>query len=110
MTRRGWVLFIALGVIWGVPYLLIKVAVRDLTPATLVFLRTALGAALLLPVVVGRGNVGALLARWRPIVLFTIVEMAIPWLLLSHAERRVTARSPGCSWRACRSSGRSSRA
>ena len=95
MTRRGWVLFIALGVIWGVPYLLIKVAVRDLTPATLVFLRTALGAALLLPVVVGRGNVGALLARWRPIVLFTIVEMAIPWLLLSHAERRVTGSLAG---------------
>jgi len=95
MTRRGWVLFIALGVIWGVPYLLIKVAVRDLTPATLVFLRTALGAALLLPVVVGRGNVGALLARWRPILLFTIVEMAIPWLLLSHAERRVTSSLAG---------------
>jgi drug/metabolite transporter (DMT)-like permease len=95
MTRRGWVLFIALGVIWGIPYLLIKVAVRDLTPASLVFLRTALGAALLVPVVIGRGNVRALLARWRPIVLFTIVEMAIPWLLLSHAESRVTSSLAG---------------
>jgi drug/metabolite transporter (DMT)-like permease len=88
-------LFIALGVIWGIPYLLIKVAVRDLTPASLVLLRTALGAAILLPVVARRGNARALLARWRPIALFTVVEMAIPWLLLSHAERRVTSSLAG---------------
>lgn len=95
MTRRGWSLFIALGVIWGIPYLLIKVAVRDLTPASLVFLRTALGAALLLPVVIRHGRARALLARWRPIVLFTVVEMGIPWFLLSHAEQRVTSSLAG---------------
>jgi drug/metabolite transporter (DMT)-like permease len=95
MTRRGWILFIALGVIWGVPYLLIKIAVRELTPATLVFLRTAVGAALLLPVVIRHGNVRPLLARWRPIALFTVVEMAVPWLCLSHAERRVTSSLAG---------------
>jgi drug/metabolite transporter (DMT)-like permease len=95
VTRRGWLLFIALGVIWGIPYLLIKVAVRDLSPASLVFLRTAIGAALLLPVVVRRGNARALLAHWRPIVLFTVVELAIPWLLLSDAERHVTSSLAG---------------
>jgi drug/metabolite transporter (DMT)-like permease len=95
MTRRGWILFVALGVIWGIPYLLIKVAVRELTPASLVFLRTALGAALLLPLVIRHGNARALLARWRPIVLFTVIEMAIPWLLLSHAEQRVTSSLAG---------------
>jgi drug/metabolite transporter (DMT)-like permease len=95
MTRRGWILFVALSVIWGVPYLLIKVAVRDLTPASLVFLRTALGAALLLPVVIARGNLRALLPRWRPIVLFTVVEMAIPWVLLSDAERRLSSSLAG---------------
>ena len=88
-------LFIALGVIWGIPYLLIKVAVRELTPASLVFLRTALGATLLLPAVIKHGNARALLARWRPIVLFTVVELAIPWFLLSHAERRVTSSLAG---------------
>jgi drug/metabolite transporter (DMT)-like permease len=95
MSRRGWLLFIALGVIWGIPYLLIKVAVGELAPASLVFLRTALGAAVLLPVVVWRGEVRAVLARWRPIALFTVIEMAIPWLLLSHAERRVTSSLAG---------------
>lgn len=95
MTRRGWLLFIALGVIWGIPYLLIKVAVGSITPASLVFLRTALGAALLLPVVIAGGKVRELLARWRPIALFTLVEMGIPWLLLSDAERRVTSSLAG---------------
>jgi drug/metabolite transporter (DMT)-like permease len=95
VTRRGWLLFGALGLIWGMPYLLIKVAVRDVTPASLVFLRTALGAALLAPLVVRRGTARALLARWRTIVLFTVVEMAIPWLLLADAERRVTSSLAG---------------
>ena len=45
MSRRGWLLFASMCVIWGVPYLLIKVAVRDVSPASLVFLRTAIGAA-----------------------------------------------------------------
>ncbi len=95
MTRRGWILFLALGVIWGIPYLLIKVAVRELAPASLVFLRTALGAALLLPLVIRHGNLRALLAHWRPIALFTVSEMAIPWLLLSEAEQRVTSSLAG---------------
>lgn len=95
MSRKGWVLFAALGVIWGIPYLLIKVAVRELTPASLVFLRTALGAALLLPAVLRGGDTRALLTRWRPIALFTVVEMGIPWLLLSDAERRVSSSLAG---------------
>lgn len=95
MSRRGWLLFIGLSVIWGLPYLLIKVAVRDLTPASLVFLRTTLGAGLLLPVVLARGNLRALLPRWRPVVLFTLTELAVPWLLLSDAERRVTSSFAG---------------
>ena len=94
MSRRGWLLFIALGVIWGIPYLLIKVAVRELTPASLVFLRTALGAALLLPAVLRTVEVRPLLARWRPIALFTVVEMGIPWLLLSHRGRPPSGRWP----------------
>jgi len=95
MNRRGWLLFVALGVIWGIPYLLIKVAVRELEPASLVFLRTALGAALLLPMVIRSGDLRALLRRWQPIVLFTVVEMGIPWLLLSRAEQRVTSSLAG---------------
>ncbi len=95
MTRRGWWLFLALSVIWGFPYLFIRVAVRELTPASLVFLRTAIGALLLLPMVLKNGRLRALLPRWRWILLFTFVEVAIPWWLLSDAERRITSSLSG---------------
>ena len=49
MTRRGLLLFGAMCVIWGLPYLLILVAVRDLSPAVLVLARTTIAALLLLP-------------------------------------------------------------
>jgi len=95
VTRRGWLLFLAMCLLWGIPYLLIKVAVRDLSPPTLVFGRTAVGAAVLLPVAAARGQLRAALAHWRPLVAFTILEMAGPWLLLADAERTLTSSLTG---------------
>ena len=54
MTRRGWLLFAVMSVIWGVPYLLIKVAVGELSPVVVVFGRCAIGALLLLPFTVAK--------------------------------------------------------
>jgi len=91
VTRRGWWLFLALSVIWGIPYLLIRVAVGELTPASIVFLRTTIGTLLLLPAVLKSGRLRTLLPRWRAILLFTLVEVALPWWLLADAERRIAA-------------------
>src|SRR5437763_2336724 len=90
VTRRGWVLFAAMAVIWGIPYLLIKIAVGELSPVTLVFLRTLGGAALLLPIALGRGGLKPLLPAWRWILVYTAVEVGLPWFLLSDAERRLS--------------------
>ena len=95
MSRRGWLLFAAMGVIWGVPYLLIKVAVADLTPAVLVFLRTATGAVILLPLAAAQGALRPLLARWRWVLVYTVVEVAVPWMLLSDAERHISSSLAG---------------
>jgi len=91
VTRRGWVLFGAMCVIWGIPYLLIRVAVREVTPATLVFLRTGIATLLLLPLAAHRAELRPVLARWRIVAVFAIIEIAVPWLLLSSAERRVSS-------------------
>jgi drug/metabolite transporter (DMT)-like permease len=82
-------------VIWGIPYLLIKVAVRDISPAALVFLRTTLGTLLLLPLVLRGAQLRPLLARWRPLVLYTVIEIAMPWFLLSDAERHLSSSFSG---------------
>ncbi|MFN2451260.1 MAG: DMT family transporter [Candidatus Dormibacteria bacterium] len=95
MTRRGWVLFTAMAVIWGVPYLLIKVAVADLSPVALVFMRTAIGAGLLLPVAAARHQLRPLLSRWRPLVAYSAIEVGLPWLLLSDAERQLSSSLTG---------------
>jgi drug/metabolite transporter (DMT)-like permease len=95
VTRRGWILFAAMSVIWGIPYLFIKIAVGELTPASLVFLRTAIGAALLLPIAAARKDLRPLLPHWRWIVAYTFVEVAAPWFLLSDAERRISSSLSG---------------
>jgi len=95
VTRRGWALFVAMCVIWGIPYLLIKVAVGEVTPATLVFLRTAVGATLLLPLAAARGSLAPLIPYWRMVLLYTVVEVALPWLLLADAERRLSSSLTG---------------
>ncbi|MEY2457038.1 MAG: hypothetical protein QOK06_2132 [Acidimicrobiaceae bacterium] len=82
-------------VIWGVPYLLIKVAVGELSPAMLVFCRTAIGTAVLLPVAIKRGDLIPVLARWRPLLAYTLAELAIPWVLLSTAEKELPSSLTG---------------
>ena len=95
MTRRGWLLFAAMCVIWGIPYLLIRVAVRELTPVTLVCARTGLAALLLLPVAALRGELRPLLRLWQPLVIFTAVEIGLPWLLLARAETKLSSSLTG---------------
>jgi drug/metabolite transporter (DMT)-like permease len=82
-------------VIWGIPYLLIKVAVRELSPVTLVFARCAIAVALLLPVTLARGELRPVLRYWKPLLAYTVAEVAIPWLLLSIAEQRLTSSLTG---------------
>jgi len=95
MTRRGWLLFAAMSVIWGIPYLLIKVAVRDLAPPVLVASRTGLAALVLVPIAARRGYLAPLRPLWKPLLAFTAIEMAGPWLLLTHAEQRLPSGLTG---------------
>jgi drug/metabolite transporter (DMT)-like permease len=95
LTRRGALLFAAMCVIWGIPYLMIRVAVRELAPVTMVFLRTGIAAALLLPLAARRRELRPLLARWRPLLAYTAVEVALPWLLLGRAETKLNSSLTG---------------
>ena len=95
MSHRGWWLFFVMSVVWGLPYLLIKVALAELDVATLVLARTALASALLLPVALARHQVGPVLRRWRPMLLFTAVEICLPWYFLGYAEQRLSSSLTG---------------
>jgi len=95
VSRRGWVLFLAMSVIWGVPYLLIKVAVDEVSPVMVVFARCVIGAALLLPWTIAKGQLRPALRHWRALLLFTVLEMAGPWLLIAYAEGSLSSSLTG---------------
>lgn len=95
MSRRGLLLFALMSVVWGIPYLLIKVAVRHLDPVLIVEGRTAIGAILLLPLAFREGRLRPILAVWKPLLAYTVAEMAIPWYLLPTAEERLPSSLTG---------------
>lgn len=95
MSRRGILLFGALGIAWGIPYLLIKIAVTELDPAFVVLTRSALGAVVLLPLVLARRQVLPVVRRWRPLLVYTAAEIVVPWYLLSTAEQRLPSSTAG---------------
>ena len=95
MTRRGAALFILMSVVWGLPYMLIKVAVHHLSPAMVVEGRTAIGAAILLPLAIRQGQIRPVLRAWRPLLVYTVAELAIPWYLLSDAEKHLPSSLSG---------------
>ena len=95
MTRRGLILFAALGVAWGIPYLFIKIAVGELEPAMVVLARSALAAVLLLPLAIYRKEVAPVLRRWKPMLAYTVVEIVVPWYFLSSAEQHLSSSTAG---------------
>ena len=95
MSRRGWLLFSAMSVIWGIPYLLIKIAVAELAPATLVLARVLIAAVVLLPITVRRRELLPVLRRWRPLLAYTAVELIVPWYFLAFAEQTLSSSLTG---------------
>ena len=95
MSRRGWVLFGAMCVIWGIPYLFIKVAVEEISPSMLVLGRTAIGALVLVPLAARSEELRPLLRAWKPLLAFATIEIAIPWILLGSAEQEISSSLTG---------------
>ncbi|BBX67931.1 membrane protein [Mycolicibacterium psychrotolerans] len=95
MSVRGWVLFAAMSLIWGIPYLLIKVAVEGVSVPVLVLARTAIGALVLIPLTLRRQAWAPVLAHWKPVVVFAFFEIIAAWLLLSDAERHLSSSLTG---------------
>jgi drug/metabolite transporter (DMT)-like permease len=91
MSKRGWLLFLAMAVIWGIPYLLIRIAVRHLDPGVLVLGRTLPAALLLLPLVASRGQLPLLRKNIVWIATFGVVEFGIPWFLMATSEKHITS-------------------
>jgi drug/metabolite transporter (DMT)-like permease len=95
VTRTGWVLFALLSVVWGLPYLMIKVAVGGVSTPVLVFTRTSVAALILLPLALRRVRWDVVRGHWWWLVVFAGCEVIGPWALLSDAERRLSSSMTG---------------
>jgi drug/metabolite transporter (DMT)-like permease len=95
VTARGWLLFAAMSVIWGIPYLLIKIAVEGVSAPVLVFARTAMGAVVLIPLALSRAAWAPVFRSWKPVLVFAFFEIVAAWLMLSDAERHISSSLTG---------------
>ena len=91
LSRRAWIAFATVSVLWGVPYFFIKVAVDDVQPAFVAWSRVALGAAVLLPVAWKVGALRGLRARWKPVLAFAVIEVVIPFTAIPVGETRISS-------------------
>src|SRR3954449_156360 len=90
MSARGWGLFAAVSVIWGMPYLFIKIAVDDgISPGFVAWSRVTLAALLLLPLAWRAGAPRGLPLGW--LSLFAAAEVAIPFPLIGFGEQRISS-------------------
>ncbi|BEL02489.1 DMT family transporter [Actinoplanes sichuanensis] len=95
MNRLAWSLFVLCSVLWGLPYFLIKIAIEDLSPVLVVAGRTAIAAAVLIPIALMRGTLRALRGRGRAIALIAAVHIIVPFLLITYGEQHITSSLTG---------------
>ena len=95
MSRRAILLFLAVGVAWGIPYYFIAVANESFSTPSIVWLRVTIGALILLPIVIYRGDFRETLKNWRGVLLFASLEMVGPWYLITEAERTTASSLAG---------------
>ena len=92
MSARAWSAFAAVSILWGIPYLFIKIAVDDgVPPAFLAWVRVVLGAGVLLALAWRLGLLSTVRGRWTWIAVFGVVEIAIPFPLIAAGEKHVAS-------------------
>jgi drug/metabolite transporter (DMT)-like permease len=91
MSARAWGLFAAVSLVWGVPYLFIKLAVEDFSPVWVAFGRIVVAFAVLLPYAWRKGALRDLHKHWKPLLVYSVVEICLPWPLIGFGEERVSS-------------------
>jgi len=95
LTKSGWGTFAVLGFLWGTPYLFLKVAVEEMSPSSIVFLRVLIGAIVLLPIALKRKTFYIARQYWPLLILYTVTELIGPWYLITNAEQKITSGLAG---------------
>ncbi len=95
MTRKSWIQFAFVGLLWGIPYLLMKVAVDDIPPPLIVAGRTFIGAMILIPISVRQGSFMNAVRGIKYVLPYAFLEMVGPWILITNAEKEISSGLAG---------------
>jgi drug/metabolite transporter (DMT)-like permease len=95
MSRKSLIYFGIVGVLWGIPYLLMKIAVEDFPPAAVVAGRTLIGAAILIPIAVYRKTFKGAVLGFKFVAFYAVMEMIGPWILITTAEQHISTGLTG---------------
>ena len=95
MSRKALLLFTATSVIWGSSFLFIRVAVEHIPPSAVVFGRTVLGAAFLVPLAIRSRAFRGLARAVLPVAVVTVLDMALPTFLTAWGEQHVSSSVAG---------------
>jgi drug/metabolite transporter (DMT)-like permease len=83
------------GVFWGLPYFFIVWALESFSTPTIVFARTLLGALVLIPYAIKVGGIRPALKAWPYVALFAVLEMVVPWWLITEAGKHISSGLSG---------------
>ena len=95
MSKKGLILFLMAGLFWGLPYFFIVWALESFSTQTIVFARTLLGAVVLIPYAIKVGGIRPALRAWPYVVLFAVLEMVVPWFLITEAGKHIPSGLSG---------------
>lgn len=95
MSRKSLFYFVVVGILWGIPYLLMKVAVEDFPPAAVVAGRTLIGASILIPIAVYRKKFKGAVLGFKYVAFYALMEMIGPWILITTAEQEISSGLAG---------------
>jgi drug/metabolite transporter (DMT)-like permease len=90
MSARAWALFAGMSLLWGIPYLFIKIAVDEgLSPAFVSWARVVLAAVVLCALAWRAGLLGSLRGRGRWLAAYALLEISIPFPLIAWGEQHI---------------------
>src|SRR3954447_6289647 len=93
--RRAWIQMGLLAALWGASYMFIKVALDDVSPIIIVWVRLVLAAMVLLPIAHRRGALAALRPHMPTIALLSLVQVLAPFLLITFGEKHIPSSLAG---------------
>jgi drug/metabolite transporter (DMT)-like permease len=95
VTRRAWIQMSALAALWGASYMFIKVALDDVSPIIVVWVRLVLAALVLLPIAYRRGALRSLRPHLPVVAVLSVIQVLGPFLLITFGEKHIASALAG---------------